>query len=100
MFPLACVEAFALGKPVVASRLGALAEIVEDGRTGLLFEPGNAAELADKMGMLMGDDGLCEEMGRQARREFEAKYTAERNYGLLMEAYGKAIGAGQEKMRK
>src|SRR5215831_3715728 len=45
-FPRSIVEAFACGLPVIASRLGSLAEIVEDGRTGLLFTPGLAEELA------------------------------------------------------
>jgi len=48
-FPMTIREAFACGKPVIASRLGAMAEIIEDGRTGLLFEPGNAQELTEKV---------------------------------------------------
>ena len=48
-FPLAIAEAFACGLPVIASRLGALAEIIEDGRTGLLFNPGDAEDLAQKV---------------------------------------------------
>jgi glycosyltransferase involved in cell wall biosynthesis len=87
MFPLASVEAFASGKPVVASRLGALAEIVKDGETGLLFEAGNAADLAQKMRFLLANEDLCLAMGRRARAEFEAKYTAARNYDLLMDIY-------------
>ena len=90
-FPMTLVEAFASSLPVIASRLGAMAEIVEDGRTGLLFEPGNAEDLANKVAWAWAHPEEMAEMGKEARREYEAKYTAERNYGMLMEVYDKAI---------
>lgn len=90
-FPMAIAEAFACGLPVLASRLGAMEEIVEDGRTGLLFEPGNAEDLAEKVAWAWEHPKELEEMGREARREYEAKYTAERNYEMLMEIYGKVV---------
>ena len=91
MFPLACIEAFACGKPVVAARLGALAEIVRDGETGLLFQPGEAVDLARKMRFLLDNEEVRLEMGRRARAEFEAKYTAAQNYKMLMDIYRQAI---------
>jgi glycosyltransferase involved in cell wall biosynthesis len=91
-FPMTIAEAFACGLPVLASRLGAMEEIVEDGRTGLLFEPGNAEDLAEKVAWAWGHPKELEEMGREARREYEAKYTAERNYEMIMEIYGKVMG--------
>ena len=51
------IEAYAKGTPVVASRLGAMAELVDDGRTGLLFEPGNPDDLALKIHALLDDPG-------------------------------------------
>ena len=48
-FPLVVAEAFACGLPIIGSRLGALSEIIQDGHTGLLFQPGNAGELAEKI---------------------------------------------------
>lgn len=89
--PMTLVEAFASSLPVIASRLGAMAEIVEDGRTGLLVEPGNAEDLANKVAWAWAHPEEMAEMGKEARREYEAKYTAERNYGMLMEVYDKAI---------
>ncbi|HIQ01001.1 MAG TPA: glycosyltransferase family 1 protein, partial [Anaerolineales bacterium] len=74
-FPMTIAEAFACGLPVIASRLGAMAEIVEDGRTGLLFEPGNPENLAEKVAWAWTHPKEMEEMGREARREYEAKYT-------------------------
>lgn len=89
-FGLAAVEAFACGVPVIASRLGAMAEIVEDGRTGLHFTPGDAQELAAKVEWAWSHPEAMREMGRAARQEYEDKYTADRNYHVLMEIYDQA----------
>src|SRR3990167_8719301 len=91
-FPLTTIEAFACGKAVVASRIGALTEIVKDLKTGLLLEPGNAEDLALEMKWMIENEDACIEMGRNARREFEAKYTAERNFEMLMGIYEKVGG--------
>lgn len=90
-FPMTIVEAFATGLPVIASNLGAMAEIIEDGRTGLLFEPGNSEDLAEKVVWAWSHPNQMTEMGKEARREYEQKYTAERNYEMLMEIYQHAI---------
>jgi glycosyltransferase involved in cell wall biosynthesis len=96
-FPLTIREAFACGKPVVASRLGAMATIIEDGKTGLLFEPGNPDDLAAKVRWLVENEYAVIKIGKAARVEFEAKYTAERNYKMLMEIYEMAIRVRQER---
>jgi glycosyltransferase involved in cell wall biosynthesis len=93
LFPMAIVEAFACGVPVIASRLGGPEEIVEDGRTGLHFTPGDPDDLAAKVEWAWTHPEEMAEMGRAARAEYEAKYTAERNYQMLMEIYQKALGA-------
>jgi glycosyltransferase involved in cell wall biosynthesis len=93
-FGLVAIEAFACGIPVVASRIGVMAEIVNEGRTGLLFEPGDAYDLAAKVEWAWTHPKEMEEMGRAARREYEAKYTAERNYEALMRIY--EIACAQE----
>lgn len=92
-FPLTLVEAFASGLPVIASRIGAMAELVEDGKTGLLFEPGSALDLANKIRWAETNGRAMLEMGRNARREYEAKYTSEHNFGQLMAIYRDAIAA-------
>jgi glycosyltransferase involved in cell wall biosynthesis len=86
-FGRVAVEAFACGVPVIASRLGAMAEIVEDRRTGLHFTPGDASDLAATVEWAWQHPDAMAEMGRAARREYETKYTAERNYQLLMTIY-------------
>lgn len=90
-FPMTIVEAFACGTPVIASRLGGMAEIVEDGRTGLHFTPGDAADLAAKVTWAREHPDEMAAMGRNARAEYEAKYTPERNYELLMAIYQTAM---------
>jgi glycosyltransferase involved in cell wall biosynthesis len=90
-FPRVLVEAFACGVPVIASRLGSLAEIVDDGRTGLLFEPGNPAELADRIRWAQAHPQEMARMGEAARAEYEAKYNPEENVGQLTGVYRRAM---------
>ena len=90
-FGLVVAEAFACGVPVIVSRLGAMAEIVEDGRTGLYFEPGNPKDLTTKVEWAWIHEKEMEVMGREARKEYEGKYTAEINYKMLMNIYETAI---------
>ena len=89
--PRTLVEAYANGLPVIASRLGALPELVEDGVTGLLFEPGNAQDLARKMQWAQAHPLERATMGHNARARYEAEYTADRNYEQLMAIYRGAI---------
>ena len=95
-FPRTIVEAFACSLPVIASRLGAMAEIVRDGETGLLFEAGNAEDLVQKMAWAEDHPSTLREMGANARREYEAKYTPETNYRQLMTIYADAIAAARQ----
>ena len=87
-FPRVAIEAMAKGTPVIASRLGAMAEVVADGRTGLHFTPGDAADLATTVRRFLSH--TC--MRESARAEFEQKYTAEVNYRMLSDIYDKAVG--------
>jgi glycosyltransferase involved in cell wall biosynthesis len=91
-FPLAVAESFASAVPVIASRLGSMAEIVRDGVTGLHFEAGNPADLAAKVDWAWNHPEEMARMGRAARMEYEAKYTPSKNYEILIGIYQKAIG--------
>src|SRR5437879_12191625 len=86
-FPRTLVEAVACGLPVLASRLGPLAELVEDGRTGLLFDPGSARDLAERIRAAESNPNMMLQMGHNARGEYEARYTPQRNHEQLMEVY-------------
>jgi len=92
-FPLSIVEAFAAGRPVVASRTGAMGEIIEDGHTGLHFRAGDPEDLATKIEWASGHLMELSRMGREARAEYLLKYTPERNYQLLVQLYDYAIFA-------
>jgi glycosyltransferase involved in cell wall biosynthesis len=95
-FPRTLVEAFACGLPVIASRLGAMAELIDDRFTGLLFEPGNAKDLAEKMKWADNHPDEMLKMGREARWEYETKYTSAINFKQLMSIYQDAIHAHRE----
>jgi len=86
-FPVTIAEAFACGVPVMCSRLGGMQEIVEDGVTGLHFNPGDAADMREKVLWAWSHPKETSTMGFAARAEFEAKYNAERNFGMLVEIY-------------
>jgi len=90
-FGLVILEAFATGTPVIASRIEPFAELVENGETGLLFEPGNPVDLADKIMWALAHPKQMIAMGRRARLCYEARYTASRNYERLVTIYRDAI---------
>lgn len=92
-FPRTIVEAFACALPVIASRLGALAELVRDGETGLLFEPGNSRDLAEKMAWALAHPERMAAMGRAARTQYEAEFSADENYRQLLDIYKSALQA-------
>jgi len=90
-FPRTLVEAFACGLPAIASRLGPLAELIEHEHTGLLFEPGSAADLAEKLRIAAAQPQAMRQMGDNARVEYLAKCTPQRNHDQLMEVYSAAM---------
>lgn len=75
---LTVLEAMASGTPVVASRLGGLAEVIRDGETGFLVPPGDVAQLRDRLTQLLGDRDLARRMGRRARELVLAEFTWQR----------------------
>jgi glycosyltransferase involved in cell wall biosynthesis len=89
--PRTVVEAYANALPVVASRHGALASLVDDGRTGLLFEPGRADELAERLAWAVSHPDEMTRMGDRARADYESSLDAPANHRLLIEIYEDAI---------
>lgn len=88
---LAMLEAFAHGVPVIASRTGGIPEFIEEGRTGLLVEPGDAAALATHINRLAAHRASIEAM-REACRAYAARLTWARTVGELVEVYKVALG--------
>jgi glycosyltransferase involved in cell wall biosynthesis len=90
-FPVTLAESFACGTPVVASRLGSMAEIVEPNQTGWLFRPGDAEDLANTISAGLADKTKLLKMSAACRLSFEHRYAADRNYAALMEIYSRAL---------
>lgn len=90
-FPRTLVEAMACGLPIIASRIGALAELVEEGVSGLLFEAGDASDLARKLNWAKDNPEAMRLMGIRARQIYEDKFTASRNYAQMMAIYEDAM---------
>ena len=86
-FPMVIAEAFAVGLPVVASNLGSMSSLIDPGRTGLHFCPGNPEDLAAQVEWVLTHPTALTQMRQESRAEFEAKYTAAQNYQILMEIY-------------
>lgn len=88
------IEAYACGVPVIVSRLGALEEIVEEGKTGVSFNTGDIKDLARKIEELVHSPQRVKEMGLYARRNFEEQYTLEKNKISLEGIYQKVLLRG------
>ena len=90
-FGLTVAESFAQGKPVIASRLGALPELVKDGVTGMLFKPGDWRDLKNKILKINQRPEEIQKMGENARKFVEENLNAKRHYSKLIEEYSKLI---------
>ena len=77
-FPNGAIEAMAAGLPVVASATGGLLDLIEHGHTGLLFEPGNPAALADALRHLFTDRSIASAIGQRAQTQVRQRYSFER----------------------
>jgi len=86
-FGRVAAEAFAKGTPVIASKIGAIAELVDHYHTGLCFQPGDAGDLAAQVQWLRENSDRLPQMRHMARTKFETKFTAEDNYKKLVEIY-------------
>lgn len=89
--PRTLVESYSKGTPILASGLGAMAELIEPGRTGLHFTPGSETDLADKVRWAFDHPGEMGQMRRIARQTFEERYTADENYRLMCQIYARAV---------
>lgn len=86
-FPLAILEAMAAGRPVVATRVGAIPEAVVDGETGILIEPDDEAGLTTALTSLLEDPARARAMGERGRRRFLERFTLERMVGAYEDLY-------------
>jgi glycosyltransferase involved in cell wall biosynthesis len=85
--PRTIIEAYAKGTPVIASRLGGMVEMVKEGETGMLFQPGNSNELAIKIQQMAEISNNESSFRINARLEYESKYLAEQNWERFLQIY-------------
>jgi glycosyltransferase involved in cell wall biosynthesis len=85
--PNVLLEAMALGRPVVATRVGGVPDVVEDGATGLLVAPGRSGELADAILRLLKAPAFAKELGEAGREKVRSEFSFERQCELLKNLY-------------
>ncbi|MGD1917795.1 MAG: glycosyltransferase family 4 protein, partial [Pleurocapsa sp.] len=95
-FGLTLIESFACGKPVIASGIGGMTEIITNGVDGYHLEPGNSLELRERMEWMGLHRNKAIEMGRLGRKKVEEKFNAQQHYQKLMEVYEQALGKSQK----
>uniref|UniRef100_A0A7C3EX41 Glycosyltransferase family 1 protein n=1 Tax=Candidatus Methanomethylicus mesodigestus TaxID=1867258 RepID=A0A7C3EX41_9CREN len=91
-FGLGLAEAMACGVPVVATKVGAVPEIVEDGRSGVLVEPGDPRALADAVAALIEDEGLRKRLAREGRKRIEERFSIASHARALYGIYRSMVG--------
>jgi len=91
-FGMVIIEAYSKGVPVVASNIGVVPELVSDQQTGLIFEPGNALDLADKAQWIWDHPAEADVMGSNAQKIYRERFTQEQCYKTLMEVYESLTG--------
>lgn len=85
------LEAMVLGKPVVATKVGGIGDVVKDGETGILIPPGDADALAKAIVTLLKDKKLAQRMGEAGRRRIDERFTAKTMVKKISEVYKKLI---------
>ena len=90
--PISILEAFALGKPVIGSRIGGIPEMIDEGVNGYLFEPGNVDDLRDKMEFMVNlPRNIISDMGQAGRRRVEKEYNPEYHFKKLIDIYHRVL---------
>jgi len=90
-FGLTNIESFAYGKPVIASNIGGISEIIDDYQNGILIEPGNIEKLAESIKYFNNNPDIVQKMGRNGRNKAEKLYNSRIHYENLMNVYNKAL---------
>lgn len=90
-FGLTLVESFAFGKPVIASRIGGIPEILEDGICGITVNPGDVSDLKSSIRKLNDEKELAHELGFNGKKKAQTLYTEEHHYRMLVELYKSVV---------
>ncbi|MBN1254713.1 MAG: glycosyltransferase family 4 protein [Deltaproteobacteria bacterium] len=90
--PRVILESMAYGKPIIASNIGSIPELIDHGKNGFLFEPKNIDDLKEKIQHLLNNPGKIIEMGKRARQKAEERYGSELHYEKLIGVFHKVLG--------
>jgi glycosyltransferase involved in cell wall biosynthesis len=90
-FSFSTLEAMAAARPIIGSRVGAVPELLDNGRCGLTAAPGNVAQLSDALDTLLGDRAMCERLGLLAHGRARERYDTAAALPLFLAAYERAI---------
>jgi glycosyltransferase involved in cell wall biosynthesis len=93
--PVKLFEYMSVGRAVVASRIGQVRQVIDDGRNGLLFEPDSLEDFERVLKTLVGDSALRERLGRSARRDVEDNHSWETNVQRILAGLERCSRAGQ-----
>jgi glycosyltransferase involved in cell wall biosynthesis len=91
--PYSVMETMAAGKPVIASRIGGIPEMVEHGINGLLFSAGNSADLCDMLDLIWNSPEKAHTLGKAGQAKVLSEYSPEKHYKRLMQVYDEATGS-------
>ena len=94
-FGLTLLEAFALETVVIAPNIGSISSIIKHEKNGILFKPNDIDDLVNKIKWVLSNTNKCEEIKRNAKKEFEEKYSEDENYKMLIKIYEEAIEENQ-----
>jgi glycosyltransferase involved in cell wall biosynthesis len=92
--PMKIFEYMGMAKAVIAPSVGPVVEIMRDGETGLLIEPGSASQMADQIVRLVNDPALCKRLGNAGRDYVTAHHTWRQNALAIQRIYGQLLPAG------
>ena len=97
-YPMAIIESLACASPVVGSNLGGISGLIDHGHTGLLFEPGNHFDLAEKIQFLVDHPDLAKAMGENGRNQVESTNHPQQYYQNIMKLYQNLLNNKQGKL--
>jgi glycosyltransferase involved in cell wall biosynthesis len=93
--PVALLEAMAMERPVVATTVGGIPDVIDDGRNGLLVAPDDAGALTDGLLRVLGDEGLAKRLGAEARRTIQQRFSDEVMHERIMDLYQSLLKQAQ-----
>jgi glycosyltransferase involved in cell wall biosynthesis len=99
-FSYVTLEAAQAGKAIIGTRTGAVPEILDNGRAGLIVPPGDVKELAEALRKLMADEELRAKLGAAAQRRFEERFNPDRVMGEILEVYREAIDRAKNRRKE